>query len=126
MFLKLQVSKICIVQGLLNLSRLLKMTNWEEEQYCAGKVFASLLFDQGFQIVIPPRSPASVPEAIGTPSDSILHQCECCLLCESSRREIIRPFFHSLSPQCTFRALLERGVISSFWVAITYTMGSGD
>ena len=24
--------------------------------------FASLLFDQGFQIVIPPRSPASVPE----------------------------------------------------------------
>ena len=36
--------------------------------------FASLLFDQGFQIVIPPRSPASVPEPIRTPSDGILHQ----------------------------------------------------
>ena len=77
MFLKLQGSKICIVQGILNLSRLLKMTNWEEEQhsYCAGKVFASLLFDQGFQIVIPPRIEivANVPELIGMPSDGILH-----------------------------------------------------
>ena len=35
--------------------------------------FESLLFDQGFQIVIPPRSPASVPEPIRTPSDGILH-----------------------------------------------------
>ena len=36
--------------------------------------FASLLFDQGFQIVIPPRSPASVPEPIRAPSDGILHR----------------------------------------------------
>ena len=42
--------------------------------------FASLSFDQGFQIVIPPRSPASVPEPIGTPSDGILHRSDCCLL----------------------------------------------
>ena len=33
-----------------------------------------LPFDQGVQIVIPPRSPASVPEPIGTPSDGILHR----------------------------------------------------
>ena len=39
-----------------------------------------LLFDQGVQIVIPPRSPASVPEPIGTPSDGILHQSDCCYL----------------------------------------------
>jgi hypothetical protein len=38
--------------------------------------FALLSFDQGFQIVIPPRSPASVPEPIGTPSDDILHQSD--------------------------------------------------
>ena len=31
--------------------------------------FASISFDQGFQIIIPPRSPASVPEPIRTPSD---------------------------------------------------------
>ena len=42
--------------------------------------FASLLFDQGFQIVIPPRSPANVPGPIGTPSDGILHPSDCCLL----------------------------------------------
>ena len=35
-----------------------------------------LPFDQGVQIVIPPRSPASVPELIGTPSDGILHRSE--------------------------------------------------
>ena len=35
--------------------------------------FASLSFDQGFQIVIPPRIVANVPEPIGTPSDNILH-----------------------------------------------------
>ena len=33
--------------------------------------FASLSFVHGFQIVIPPRSPASVPETIRTPSDGI-------------------------------------------------------
>ena len=33
--------------------------------------FASLSFDQGFQIVIPPRIVAKVPEPIGTPSDSM-------------------------------------------------------
>ena len=42
--------------------------------------FASLSFDQGFQIVTPPRSPASIPEPIRTPSDGILHQSDCCLL----------------------------------------------
>jgi hypothetical protein len=42
--------------------------------------FASLSFDQGFHIVIPPRSPASVPEPIRTPSEGILHQSDCCLL----------------------------------------------
>ena len=42
--------------------------------------FELLLFDQGFKIVIPPRSPASVPEPIGTPSDGILHQSNYCLL----------------------------------------------
>ena len=35
--------------------------------------FASLWFDQGFQIVIPPRIVAYVPEPFGTPSDGILH-----------------------------------------------------
>jgi hypothetical protein len=35
---------------------------------------ASLSFDQGFQIVIPPRYPISVPKPIGTPSDGILHR----------------------------------------------------
>ena len=35
--------------------------------------FESLLFDQGFQIVIPPRIVANVQEAIETPSDGILH-----------------------------------------------------
>ena len=42
--------------------------------------FASLLLDQGFQIVISPRSPANVPEPIGAPSDGILHWSDCCLL----------------------------------------------
>ena len=35
--------------------------------------FASVSFDHGFQIAIPPRSPASVLEPIGMPSDGILH-----------------------------------------------------
>jgi hypothetical protein len=35
-----------------------------------------LPFDQGVQIVVPPRSPESVPEPIRTPSDGILHQFE--------------------------------------------------
>ena len=35
-----------------------------------------LPFDQGVQIVIPPSSPASLPEPIETPSDSIMHQSE--------------------------------------------------
>ena len=34
--------------------------------------FASFLFDQGFQLVIPPRIVADVPEPIVTPSDGIL------------------------------------------------------
>ena len=42
--------------------------------------FASVLFDQGFQIIIPPRSSASVPEPIGTLSDDILHRSDCCYL----------------------------------------------
>ena len=42
--------------------------------------FASLSFEQGFQIVIPPRSPPIVPEPIGKPSDCILHWSNCCLL----------------------------------------------
>ena len=41
---------------------------------------ASLLFDQGFQIVIPPRYLASVPKPIRMPSDGILHQSDYCLL----------------------------------------------
>ena len=40
--------------------------------------FELLLFDQGFKIVIPPRSPASVPEPIGTSSDCILNRSDCC------------------------------------------------
>ena len=47
--------------------------NWPSELH-------QLLFDQGVQIVIPPRSPASVPEPIGTPSHIILHLSDCCLL----------------------------------------------
>ena len=35
--------------------------------------FASLSFDQRFQIVIPPRIVANVPEPMGRPSDGILH-----------------------------------------------------
>jgi hypothetical protein len=35
-----------------------------------------LPFDQGVQIVVPPRSPESVPEPIRTPSDGILHRFE--------------------------------------------------
>ena len=35
-----------------------------------------LPFDKGIQIVIPPRSLASVPEPIGTPFDGILHRSE--------------------------------------------------
>ena len=35
-----------------------------------------LPFDQVVQIVIPPRSLASVPELIGTPFDGILHRSE--------------------------------------------------
>ena len=50
--------------------------------------FAPLSFDQELQIVIPPRSPASVPEPIGMPSDGILHQSDCCLLHQSFRRKI--------------------------------------
>ena len=42
--------------------------------------FALLLFDQECQIVIPPRSPANVPEQIRTLSDGILHQFDFCLL----------------------------------------------
>ena len=38
-----------------------------------------LPFDQRVQIVIPPRSPVSVPEPIGTPSDGIFHRSDCCL-----------------------------------------------
>ena len=41
--------------------------------------FASLSFDQRFQIVIPPRIVANVPEPIGTPSDGILHWSNCWL-----------------------------------------------
>ena len=33
----------------------------------------SITIDQGVQIFIPPKSLASVPESIGTPSDNILH-----------------------------------------------------
>ena len=47
--------------------------------------FASLLFDQGFQIVIPPRIVANVPEPIGMPSDSILHLSDCCLFWQFNR-----------------------------------------
>ena len=43
--------------------------------------FASLLFDYGFQILIP----ASVPEQIETSSNGILHRSDCCLLLESNR-----------------------------------------
>ena len=35
--------------------------------------FASFLFDQGFQIVVPPRIVPNVPELIKMPSDGILH-----------------------------------------------------
>ena len=35
-----------------------------------------LPFDQGVKIVVPQRSPESVPELIGMPSDSILHRSE--------------------------------------------------
>ena len=45
-----------------------------------SSIFASLSFDQGFQIVIPPRIVANVPEPIRTPSDAILHQSNSCLL----------------------------------------------
>ena len=41
--------------------------NWPFKSY-------QLPFDHGVQKVIPPRSPASVPEPIGTPFDVILHQ----------------------------------------------------
>ena len=51
-------------------------------QFRQSSEFVSLSFDQGFQIVIPPRSPPSVPEPIGMPSDGILHPSDCCLLCQ--------------------------------------------
>ena len=43
--------------------------NWPSELH-------QLPFDQGVQIVIPPNSPASVPEPIGMTSNGILHQSE--------------------------------------------------
>ena len=49
--------------------------------------FALLLFDQGFQIVIPPRIVANVPEPIRTPSDSILHWSICCLFHQSLQND---------------------------------------
>ena len=64
---------------MLKISAVYLMRKYRTVQAESSK-FASLLFDQGFQIVIPPRSPASVPEPIGTPSDGILHQSDCCLL----------------------------------------------
>ena len=42
--------------------------------------FASLSFDQEFQMIILLRSLASVPEPIGTPSDGVLHGSNYCLL----------------------------------------------
>jgi hypothetical protein len=47
-----------------------KNNNTRTVQAESSKI-ASLLFDWGFQIVIPPRVVASVPEPIGTPSDGI-------------------------------------------------------
>jgi hypothetical protein len=35
--------------------------------------FASFLFDQGFQLVIPPKIVTYVPEPIVTPTDGILY-----------------------------------------------------
>ena len=52
--------------------------------------FVLLSFDQGFQIVIPPRSPASVPELIGTPSDGILHRSDYCLLRQLKMTTILK------------------------------------
>ena len=56
-----------------------------------------LPFDQGVQIVFPPRSTASVRELIGTPSDGILYRYK--LLFISSIQEVFhwwkRSFDHS-------------------------------
>ena len=43
--------------------------NWRSKSH-------QLPFNMVFQIVITPRSPASVPEPIGMPSDGILYQSE--------------------------------------------------
>ena len=71
--------------------------------------FASLSFDQGFQIVIPPTSPASVPEPIGTPSDGILHRSrsDCCLL-----------------HQCNSKTFIINEMHGYIWSARNYTIGT--
>ena len=45
-------------------------------------------------VVIPPRSPASVADPIGTPSHNILHRSDCCLLCQWSK------FCHTVVRHC--------------------------
>ena len=66
--------------GMLLLKEVCRFDNrWHKEKrkvYDQNQPYKShpLPFDHGIQIVIPPRSPASVPGSIETPSDDILHQ----------------------------------------------------
>ena len=71
-FYKLTSFPVLLSQRKCHVFTIEKNNNTHTVQVESSK-FASLLFDQGFQIVIPPRSPASVPEPIRTPSDGILH-----------------------------------------------------
>jgi hypothetical protein len=58
-----------------NISIYLDVKRWFMYQNQPSKLH-QLPFDQRVKIFIPPRSPASAPESIGTPYDDILHQSE--------------------------------------------------
>ena len=66
--------------------------------------FASLLFDQGFQIVLKSRIVANVPEPIRTPSDVILHGSDCCLFSQFSEVFLYGDYQVS-SQMCKFSSL---------------------
>ena len=64
---------VAIVEQLTNFMFTIEKNNNTRTVQAESSKFASLSFDQRFQIVIPPRIVSNVPEPIGTPSDGILH-----------------------------------------------------
>ena len=76
---RVRIVKVIVADELAAFAFIEKNNNTRTVQTESSK-FASFSFDQGFQIVIPLRIVVNVPEPIGTPSDSILHQSDCCLL----------------------------------------------